>query len=125
MSSPIGVPGPVRVRSSFSSCVSMDRAMLAPTRNRAPRRRLRCRMSRGNAAKLCGLGSQYKGGTMRRLFASAILVAAMLPVTAHAQEKINLSIGTGGTGGVYYPLGGALANILSKYVPGMQASAEV
>src|SRR6266853_152766 len=28
-------------------------------------------------------------------------------------------------GGVYYPLGGGLANELSKYVPGMQATAEV
>ena len=42
-----------------------------------------------------------------------------------AQEKINLSIATGGTGGVYYPLGGGMANVLSKYVPGMQATAEV
>ncbi len=60
-----------------------------------------------------------------RLLVSALFAAALLPLPAHAQEKINLSIGTGGTGGVYYPLGGALANILSKYVPGMQASAEV
>src|SRR6266853_6281783 len=28
-------------------------------------------------------------------------------------------------GGVYYPLGGGRANVLSKYVPGMQATAEV
>ena len=37
----------------------------------------------------------------------------------------NLSIATGGTGGVYYPLGGGMAAVLSKYVPGMQATAEV
>ena len=42
-----------------------------------------------------------------------------------AAESINLSIATGGTGGVYYPLGGGMANVLSKYVPGMQATAEV
>jgi hypothetical protein len=42
-----------------------------------------------------------------------------------AQEKYSLSIATGGTGGVYYPLGGGLANVLSKYVPGLQATAEV
>jgi TRAP transporter TAXI family solute receptor len=36
----------------------------------------------------------------------------------------NLSIATGGTGGVYYPLGGGMAAVLSK-VPGMQATAEV
>jgi hypothetical protein len=37
----------------------------------------------------------------------------------------NLSIATGGTGGVYYPLGGGMAAVLSKHVPGMQATAEV
>jgi TRAP-type uncharacterized transport system substrate-binding protein len=37
----------------------------------------------------------------------------------------NISIATGGTGGVYYPIGGGLAALLSKYVPGMQATAEV
>jgi hypothetical protein len=37
----------------------------------------------------------------------------------------NISIGTGGTGGVYYPMGGGLAAVLSKYVAGMQATAEV
>ena len=40
-------------------------------------------------------------------------------------DKTNLSIATGGTGGVYYPLGGGMAAVLSKYVPGMQATAEV
>ncbi len=37
----------------------------------------------------------------------------------------NISIATGGTGGVYYPLGGGIAAALSKHVPGMQATAEV
>src|SRR5688500_20248808 len=50
-----------------------------------------------------------------------ILVAA-LALGAHAQ---NLSIATGGTGGVYYPLGGGMAAVLSKYVDGMPATAEV
>lgn len=44
---------------------------------------------------------------------------------ASAQDKTTLSIGTGGTGGVYYPMGGGLANLLTKYVPGYQATAEV
>ena len=56
------------------------------------------------------------------LIASMALIAAF---GAGAQEKINLAIGTGGTGGVYCPLGGGLANLLSKFVPGMQATAEV
>ncbi len=36
-----------------------------------------------------------------------------------------LSIATGGTGGVYYPLGGALAAALQKNIPGLTATAEV
>jgi TRAP transporter TAXI family solute receptor len=56
---------------------------------------------------------------------AAILAAGlMLTGSADAQEK-TMSIGTGGTGGVYYPLGGGLANLLSKYVPGWSATAEV
>ena len=53
-------------------------------------------------------------------FALSLLFA--LPGAAQAQ---NISIATGGTGGVYYPLGGGLAAVLSKHVPGMQATAEV
>jgi TRAP transporter TAXI family solute receptor len=44
--------------------------------------------------------------------------------TATAQQN-RLSIATGGTGGVYYPLGGGLANVLSKSIPGVEATAEV
>jgi TRAP transporter TAXI family solute receptor len=61
-----------------------------------------------------------------RLLASVALGAALaFSGGSFAQEKYNLSIATGGTGGVYYPIGGGLANLLSKYVPGMQATAEV
>ncbi|MEJ8839971.1 TAXI family TRAP transporter solute-binding subunit [Ramlibacter sp. AN1133] len=51
------------------------------------------------------------------------LMAALAVVLA-AQAQ-NISIATGGTGGVYYPMGGGLAAVLSKFVPGMQATAEV
>src|SRR5215813_14074653 len=55
----------------------------------------------------------------------AIAIAASLVAGAtHAQQK-TIAIGTGGTGGVYYPLGGGLANMLSKYLKGYQATAEV
>jgi TRAP transporter TAXI family solute receptor len=36
-----------------------------------------------------------------------------------------LSIATGGTGGVYYPYGGALAKLISEKLPNTQATAEV
>ncbi|MBU2053455.1 MAG: TAXI family TRAP transporter solute-binding subunit [Proteobacteria bacterium] len=63
---------------------------------------------------------------MKRVIGSvAVLFFALLAGVASAQEKINISIGTGGTGGVYYPMGGGIANVLSKHVPGMQATAEV
>src|SRR5215212_5885347 len=54
----------------------------------------------------------------------ATAAAALFGGAALAQQKA-ISIGTGGTGGVYYPLGGALANVLSKNLPGVQATAEV
>jgi uncharacterized protein len=46
------------------------------------------------------------------------------PGAALAQQK-TIAIATGGTGGVYYPIGGALANVISKNLPGYQATAEV
>ena len=56
----------------------------------------------------------------------AAAVAAFGLGTAGAQEKkVRISIGTGGTAGVYYPLGGGLAALLSKVVPGVDATAEV
>ncbi len=63
---------------------------------------------------------------MRKLLQTmgiAALITLAIPLAA--QDKVNLSITTGGTGGVYYPLGGGLANLLSKYVPGYQATARV
>ena len=60
---------------------------------------------------------------MKRYSAAALAaILACIGVSAVAQ---NISIGTGGTGGVYYPMGGGIADVLSKHVPGMQATAEV
>jgi uncharacterized protein len=56
-----------------------------------------------------------------RLIIRALALFAFAAL-AHAQT---ISIATGGTGGVYYPLGGGMAAVLSKYVPGIQATAEV
>jgi hypothetical protein len=36
-----------------------------------------------------------------------------------------LSIATGGTGGVYYPYGGAIAKVISEHLPDTEATAEV
>src|SRR5215468_1023454 len=63
----------------------------------------------------------------QRIIGATIAVAvatSLLAGVALAQQK-TIAIGTGGTGGVYYPLGGGLANILSKHLTGYQATAEV
>jgi hypothetical protein len=60
---------------------------------------------------------------MRQLL--RVAVAGSLFVRAAAAGTQDISIGTGGTGGIYYPMGGGFAAVLSKHVPGMQAPAEV
>jgi TRAP transporter TAXI family solute receptor len=55
---------------------------------------------------------------------ASALALGVFAGAALAQQK-TIAIGTGGTGGVYYPLGGALANVISKNLPGYQATAEV
>jgi uncharacterized protein len=63
---------------------------------------------------------------MRRLFILGIILVLVSGVSsAWAQKTVRLSIATGGTGGVYYPLGGGMANILSKYISYVEATAEV
>jgi TRAP transporter TAXI family solute receptor len=55
----------------------------------------------------------------------AIGIAIAFAASAIGQQPNRISITTGGTGGVYYPLGGGMANILSKSIPGLSATAEV
>lgn len=62
---------------------------------------------------------------MRKFLTGVIAACLALALPALAQQKIDLSIATGGTGGVYYPLGGGMANVFSKVIPGMAATAEV
>jgi hypothetical protein len=63
---------------------------------------------------------------MRRLFIFAVVSLLVFSFSsAWAQKTVRLSIATGGTGGVYYPMGGGMANILSKYIPYLEATAEV
>jgi len=53
-----------------------------------------------------------------------IFVAGLMASPALARTTF-ISIGTGGTGGIYYPYGGGVAEIWSKYVKGVKAVAEV
>ncbi|MEW6489576.1 MAG: TAXI family TRAP transporter solute-binding subunit [Thermodesulfobacteriota bacterium] len=59
---------------------------------------------------------------MKRFWiAAAALALAWAP--AGATEQI--SVATGGTGGVYYPYGGGMAEVINKHVTGVTAVAEV
>jgi hypothetical protein len=59
-----------------------------------------------------------------RLFAAA-LAATLATGVAEAQQAKQLSIATGGTGGVYYPLAGGFGSIIAKELPGVTATAQV
>ncbi|WP_404423977.1 TAXI family TRAP transporter solute-binding subunit [Thalassospira australica] len=59
---------------------------------------------------------------LRNLLSAA---AALMMFSAPAFAQTQLSIATGGTGGVYYPYGGGLAELIGKYVDGYDAVAEV
>ena len=63
---------------------------------------------------------------MKRLIVLAAGAAAILAFTpVVAQQAKQLSIATGGTGGVYYPLAGGFGAILGKEVPGLTVTAQV
>jgi TRAP-type uncharacterized transport system substrate-binding protein len=49
---------------------------------------------------------------------------ATTPAAAPSGEKIRLIIGTGGTGGVFFPYGGGLARILTEKMPNTEATAQ-
>ncbi|EAQ12766.1 MULTISPECIES: TAXI family TRAP transporter solute-binding subunit [Maritimibacter] len=54
----------------------------------------------------------------------ATLASAML-FAAPVMAQTPLSVATGGTGGVYYPMGGGLAEVINNHVEGYTATAEV
>lgn len=55
-----------------------------------------------------------------------VLILLLYPsIGCGSGEGRFLSIATGGTGGVYYPYGGGLAELINRYVEGIRAVAEV
>ena len=60
----------------------------------------------------------------KRIHGLLILAAALVTGHAAQAETKFFSVGSGPTGGVYYPLGGGIANLVSKYVKDAQATAE-
>jgi TRAP transporter TAXI family solute receptor len=60
---------------------------------------------------------------------TVLLLAVSMGLAADAgaqpkQEKLSFSIVTGGTGGVWYPLGGAIGGVIGKHVPNTEATSE-
>ena len=55
------------------------------------------------------------------VFLTLVLVLG-ISVSAMAVERY--SFATGGTAGTYYPIGSAIASIITKYVPGIEVTAE-
>ena len=69
---------------------------------------------------------------LRSRSAAVVVLAAILDAACNPQEmarqaggKTRLSIATGGTGGVYYPYGGAIARVISEHLAGVEVTAEV
>lgn len=61
---------------------------------------------------------------IRRIAGVVLLVALLIPAGAWAGEKLSFSIVTGGTGGVWYPLGGAIGGLIGRTVPNTDATSE-
>ncbi len=61
------------------------------------------------------------------ILAAAVVAAACNPqeLARQAGARTRLSIATGGTGGVYYPYGGAIARVITERLAGVEATAEV
>jgi TRAP transporter TAXI family solute receptor len=62
---------------------------------------------------------------MKRVWAVGMISIFLLAASSWGQQKkVLISVATGPTGGVYYPMGGGMANILSKHIPYLDATAE-
>jgi TRAP transporter TAXI family solute receptor len=62
---------------------------------------------------------------LRILVSTFLIVAALAAACTPVQTaKLSFSIATGGTGGVWYPLGGAISAQVTQHVPNTEATAE-
>ena len=68
----------------------------------------------------------HLGKLGRILVAATLLIFCTLLLVGCGGSGSNkfINIATGGTAGTYYPIGGAMAEILNKAIPGMNASAQ-
>jgi TRAP transporter TAXI family solute receptor len=56
---------------------------------------------------------------------AVLILSVGLACSGADSERRFASLGTAGTGGIYYPLGGAIARMVGEAVPGLQMTAEV
>jgi len=62
--------------------------------------------------------------TFLRTFGIVVLCATLGACSPDGAPVRHLTIATGGTGGIYFPLGGTIARIYSESLPGINASAQ-
>ena len=72
---------------------------------------------------------KFQFHSIKKMLAAGLLAVAAVTVVAgcggsQGGGKQFLNIGTGGTAGTYYPIGGAMAEILNENIEGMNASAQ-
>ncbi|MFH1006939.1 MAG: TAXI family TRAP transporter solute-binding subunit [Candidatus Latescibacterota bacterium] len=60
-----------------------------------------------------------------KIFIPLVVTVMFILGLSNAQAQTRISIGTGGTGGVYFPMGGGVAEVFNKYLKGVTARAEV
>jgi hypothetical protein len=60
------------------------------------------------------------------LLIGAFVIAVLIsfPASGWAQKTKAISIATGGTGGIYYVMGGGIAALLTKHIPNLKVTAE-
>src|SRR5436190_17161448 len=63
--------------------------------------------------------------TMKKTVAALTIALSLGAAGAVQAQQKQLAIGTGDPGGVYFPLGGAIASVLAKTLPDLHASVEV
>ena len=61
---------------------------------------------------------------MKKAAKFAIVLALILAFASVASAATFINIGTGSTGGTYYPVGAGMAKVWSSQIPGMKASAQ-
>ncbi len=78
------------------------------------------------SAQVISMGLERKRWMKIVIFLAVLFIflGGAQPQDSWAQNKKIISIATAPMGGVWYSYGGVLANVLSKYLPGVQATAE-